>query len=634
MKGIGRKRYIQVIVIGTLLALSLAMPHATPAMETAPIEHERPVQEEVSPLASIALAPTGDTTVQEAHPTTNYGSSDRLILGRIGGGRARALIKFNIGEIPLGATINSATLRIYQGGWYDYVGSVRTIFADCVTSAWHEAVATWNYAPTIGATVGSVNVGMSTGWYEISITALVREWYAGTTPNHGLLLRGYEGSGNLYRLFVPRLYVDEPQLVVDYTLQPTTLGVSTNAISFLTDGHKTLPSTSIVRVTNHGTGVMSWSIDLGSTSWLDVSPTNGSTSASYRTPVEVSIVTDTLSVGTYTAPLTITASGAQSSPQVVHVTVDYSSGGPISEIYLPLIMRNSTGGSSPGTGSETVALLIGIADYQHLDPPPAGSERTGDWGYDLEEANNPPHFAYEAVNVVPDDARILTDAEAYFANLEEISESWVPRRENEGKKKVIWTYTGHGGQDASGVYLIAAHDTNESGGYFSNAISGATLDSWMDNWASSQVFVDIDACHSGGLLPDLSQPGRVVVASARSDQSAWETNEFNGTVFTHYLVQGLMDPGADTNGDGCVSAEEVFTYAAGRTDSYVYSHTGYHQNPQIFDGVTDQLCLTKLPPYGPMVAGLTIMTDEAEQLDAIFFSRDPVPLPVTVIPLR
>jgi hypothetical protein len=632
---IDRKRYVQIIALGALLALSLAMSHATPAMETVPIKHERPVQE-VSLLASITLAPTGDTTVQEAHPTTNYGNSSSLILGRIDGGRARALIKFNIGEIPLGATINSATLRIYQHGWGDDGGSVRTIFADCATSAWHEAVATWNYAPTIGATAGSVSVGMSEGWYEINVTTLVRDWYTGTTSNHGLLLRGYEGSGNLYRLFVPRLYVDEPQLVVDYTLQPTTLGVSTNAISFLTDGHKTLPSTSIVRVINHGTGVMNWSIDLGSTSWLEVSPTSGSTSASYRTPVEVSIVTDTLSVGTHTAELNITASGAQSSPQTVDVVVNCGSD-LILKIYLPLIMRSPLAlPPNPSADLEIVALLIGIADYQNLDPLPTGSERTGDWGNDLEEANNPPHFTYEAVeqDIQPHNARIVKDAEAYFDNLEELSESWVREREKGVPKKVVWTYTGHGGQDASGVYLITAHDTDESGGYFSNAISGTTLDGWMDNWESPLVFVDIDACRSGGLLPELSQSGRVVVTSARSDQSAWETNEFNGTVFTHYLVQGLMDPSADTNGDGCVSAEEAFTYAAGRTDSYVYSHTGYHQNPQIYDGVTDQLCLTRLPPYGPMVAGSTIMTDEAEQLDAIFFSRDPIPLPVTVIPLR
>jgi len=638
---------VLVVLGATILSLALLPVNSvsavqpTLAMETALVEHEGLVQEP-------PLAPTADTTLQEAHPTTNYGSSSDLILGRIDGGLARVLMEFNIGEIPLGATINSATLRIYQHGWYDYVGSVRTISVYRVTSAWHEAVATWNYAPTVGAMVGSVNVGMSTGWYEIDVTALAQEWCAGTTPNYGLLLRGYEGSENLYRLFTPRLYENQPQLVIDYTLQPTTLGVSTNALSFLTDGHKICPSSSVLRVSNGGTGVMSWSIDLGSTSWLNVNPTSGSTSASYRTPVEISILTDTLSVGIHTAAFTITASGAQNSPQVVDVTVNYS-GKSLSEIYLPLVMRNSTG--SPGTGAQTVALLVGIADYQYLGPPPSESIRTGDWGYDLEDTHQDPHHVYKPVTAFggasADDTRILTDEEAPFANIQQAF-AWADEREEKcpGVQgavqaqdadccKVFISYSGHGGQDAGGDYIVTAYDTNESGGNFTNAISAATLDSWLDNLESQRVFVAIDSCRSGGLLSGLSQSGRVVIAAARSDQSAWETNEFNGGVFTHYLVQGLMDPNADTNGDGCVSAEEVYNYAAGRTDDYIYSHTGYHQNPQIMDAnVSSELCLTTPPPYGAMAAMPTITADEVEHPDAVFFSVDPVRLPTMVIPLR
>lgn len=651
MKERAWKRYAQaIIVLNALLALSLAMTQATPAMETPPPEHEGTVRR--GPLvSSIALAPTGDTTLQEAHPSTNYGTSDPggLILGRIDGGRARVLIEFNMGEIPLGATINSATLRIYQDGWYDYADSVRTISADCVTSAWHEAVATWNYAPTIGTTVGSVDVGMSEGWYVTDVTALVQEWYTGTTPNYGLLLRGYENSENLYRAFVPRSHVNEPQLVVEYTLQPTTLGVSANSIHFLTDGQKTSPSSSTLRINNSGTGVMNWSIDPSSTPWLDISPTSGATSASYRTPVKISVLTDTLSVGTYTAPLTITASSAQSSPQVVDVTVNYS-GDPLSEIYVPLIMKNSIGSPGSGTVSKTVALLIGIADYQHLGPPPSESIRTGDWGYDLEYTHQNPHhvrkplFAFGEADA--DNTRILTDAETPFANIQQAFE-WVDGEEEiepcaeTGVRvqgcdcgTVFISYAGHGGQDVGGEYIITAYDTDESDDVFTNAISGATLDSWLDDLESQQVLVVIDACHSGGLLSDLSQSGRVVISSARSDQPAWETSEFNGTVFTNYLVQGLMDPSADTNGDGCVSAEEVFSYAAGRTDDYTYTHTGLHQNPQISDGVSGQLCLTTLPTYGPMAAPSAIAIDEVQLPGAVYFSSDPLPLPTTVTPLR
>ncbi len=638
MKGTGWKRYARVIALGALLALSLAAPCGTPVLGTAPIEYKGVAQQVVSPLASITLTPTGDTTLQEAHPTINYDNSE-FILGRIDGGRSRALLEFNVGKIPLGATVNSATLRIYQHGWYDYGGSVRTISADRVTAAWHEAVATWNYAPTIGETVGSVSVGMSTGWYEINVTTLVQEWYAGTSPNYGLLLRGYESSENLYRLFTPRLYVNEPELVVNYTLQPTTLDVSTGAISFLADGQKTHPSPSILRIGNSGTGVMNWSIDTGSTPWLDVSPASGSTSASYRTPVEVSVLTDTLSAGTYTAPFTITASGAQESPQVVQVTVNYS-GDPLSEIFVPLVMQDATGTSSPGTGSQTVALFIGVADYQHLGPAPSSSARTGDWGYDLVYIDQNPHHVRKPLSafgeVNSDNARVLRDAEAPLANIEQAF-AWADEREEKSsgaQTKVVITYGGHGGRDGGGAYLITAHDTNEAGGYFTDAMPAATLDGWMDNFESGQILFVIDACHSGGLLSGLEQTGRVILTATDSDNSAWETSEWNGGVFTHYFVQALMDPIADTNGDGCVSAEEAYTYAASRTDDYVQTHMGSVQQPQMYDGVSGDFLLTRPPSYGPMTAAQAIVLDESVPLGSVYFASEPVRLPTVVTPMQ
>jgi hypothetical protein len=547
----------------------------------------------------------------------------------------------------LGATINSATLRIYQGGWYDYVGSVRTVFADCVTSAWHEAVATWNYAPTIGATVGSVNVGMSTGWYEINITALVREWYAGVTPNYGLLLRGYEGSGNLYRLFVPRLYVNEPQLVVDYTLQPATLGVTTSSISFKTDGNRTTPSW-IVSVKNTGIDEINWSIDVGSATWLQISPTSGTTSASYATPVEISIIPSALSPGTHTAQVTVNAPGAQSSPQVIDVTVDYSDA-PLPFVYLPLIISSVPG---PVTSGKTVALLAGISDYEHCDPPSDASERTGDWdGFDLTHTHKVPRHYRKVLRAFAEakseNVREYVDNEASYLGIQDGVVGWMDRRE-EMKPcaltgisvqschcgNAMFGITAHGGQDTEGEYFVATYDTDESGGYFINVINGPTLDSWLDDLDAQSILVIIDACKSGGLLPDLSQPGRVVITSARSDQFAWETGEFNGTVFAHYMVQGLMDPAADFDGDGWVSAEEAFVYAESRTDSYIYTQTGYHQNPQISDGVAGELRIARLPSYGPMVAGLFLAGDEVDHQGVVSFSSDPIPLPVTVSPLQ
>jgi hypothetical protein len=636
MRLVGWKHGARAVVLIALLALWLALLPTAGAFESTPFQHESPADK--SHLASsIALVPTWNATLQEAHPNTNYGGSIPLTVGRIDGGRSRALIKFNTGQIPAGATINSATLRIYQGGWYDYSGSVRTIYADRVTAPWHEAVAMWGCAPTVGDTVGHVGVGMTEGWYLIDVTSLVRDWYMGTTPNYGVLLRGYEGSASLYRQFAPRLYDEEPQLVVNYTPQPTTLGVSSNAVSFLIGDQGTGRSATVLRITNGGSDVMSWSINTGATPWLVVNPTSGSTSASYDTLVDVSVLTASLSVGTHTSQLVITAPGAQSSPQVVNVTVTVSSN-PISQTHLPLTLMDAAGvPPSPGPESETVALLIGIADYQHLDPPPDSSERTGDWGYDLGYSHLPPSLLYDTEaargGLARKDAVILTDADAYFDSVQEAAVSRIPARETGSIERAIFAYAGHGGRDVAGHYLITAYDTNMSGGNFSLAISGPTLDGWLDNWNAPQVFANIDACWSGGLLSDLSQPGRVVVTSARSDQSAWESSQFNSTVFTHFLVQALMDHAADTNGDGWVSAEEAYVYASSRTDSYVFSETGEHQNPQIYDGVTGHLRLVRAPSCLCMAAAPATTPEEVEPLGAVHFSGNLTPRPVRLRPL-
>jgi hypothetical protein len=642
------KSWIQIIVLGLLLAVF----YATPAIGATSISYTED-SPAVAPLAGIvALASTGDTVLQEAHPTTNYDSAKSLTLGRKDGGRSRGLIEFNLGEIPRGAVINSATLRIFQHGWNDIPGSVRTISVDRVTSAWHEAVGTWNCAPTMNATVGTVNVGLSMGWYEVNVTTLVQEWYTGATPNYGFLLRGDESSGNLYRLFTPRLYPNAPQLVVNYTLQPATLAVSTNAISFTTNGQTTDPSSFILHIKNNGTGTVNWSINTGSTSWLSISSTSGSTTASYQTPIELSIRSDLLSSGIHTAQITVTAPGAQNSPQIVNVTVNYNEAA-LNQVYLPLILGKSAAGvtsitPSSTTLSNTVALLIGIADYDHLGPPSLADFRSGDWGSDLEHADEDPQHIHEALvafedqtdnmQIVTEDdnIRIVTEPEASFSQLENLVEGWLDNREKEPDQPVMISYSGHGGPDGQGGYFVAAQDTNDAGGIFTNHVSSTTLDTWLDNLESQQIVVMIDACYSEIALAALGQPGRVVIVASRSNQPSWETSEFKGGVFTHYIVQGLLDPAADINGNGYISVEEAYTYAAGRTDTYIFSSDlGLHQNPQIYDGFPGELSLVTAPSCKPMSASATLVTsNEINESKAEYFSAEPVALPVKIGPIQ
>lgn len=79
------------------------------------------------------------------------------------------------------------------------------------------------------------------------------------------------------------------------------------------------PSTQPVNITNTGTGTLSFSVTSDS-GWLSALPTSGSAPATLQVKSSVG----SLTAGTYTGHLTITATGAQGSPATVTVTFNIS----------------------------------------------------------------------------------------------------------------------------------------------------------------------------------------------------------------------------------------------------------------------------------------------------------------------
>jgi uncharacterized caspase-like protein len=84
----------------------------------------------------------------------------------------------------------------------------------------------------------------------------------------------------------------------------------------------------------------------------------------------------------------------------------------------------------------------------------------------------------------------------------------------------------------------------------------------------------------------------VVLMASREDQESWEFGALKDGVFTYFLIQALWSSSADLNGDGFVSVEEAFQYLVNRVDDCVFPETGYHQNPQMYDGVAGEVSLT------------------------------------------
>lgn len=137
-----------------------------------------------------------DTHAFQGSPNTNYGPSVRLALNGTGGtDDRRAFLHFP--PVPLGATIVSATLKLYtRGAW----AGTQTVTAKRITEKWSEGKLTWNKQPAVSATnPGSVVVVGAGDGVEvpIDVTALMGDVSAGN-PYFGIRL---ELSADVLRYF-------------------------------------------------------------------------------------------------------------------------------------------------------------------------------------------------------------------------------------------------------------------------------------------------------------------------------------------------------------------------------------------------------------------------------------------------
>ena len=117
---------------------------------------------------TLTYAPSADTFVASATPTTSYGSAAGLEVDN--SPVKHILLKFTVTGIGT-RQVTSARLRLHA---FD-PSPLGGIFYSTASNSWTESTVTWNSAPvTAGsplATLGAVVVG---SWYEVDLTSLVR----------------------------------------------------------------------------------------------------------------------------------------------------------------------------------------------------------------------------------------------------------------------------------------------------------------------------------------------------------------------------------------------------------------------------------------------------------------------------
>jgi hypothetical protein len=176
-------------------------------------------------------AGTTDTYIDAWAVTSNFGSSTTL------GVRATnirsALLRFDLGSIPAGATVLEAKLGLYvvsRSSTASLTAQVFKVLRPFVATqaTWQQAATgqAWSVAGCNGAadreaTAVAQGLWNTTGvWYELNVTGLVQGWLSAPASNRGMLVQGNSGGAVQYNVCSSRYSSPglRPRLIIRYQL--------------------------------------------------------------------------------------------------------------------------------------------------------------------------------------------------------------------------------------------------------------------------------------------------------------------------------------------------------------------------------------------------------------------------------
>lgn len=174
-----------------------------------------------------------DTYIDSYNPTTNYSTMASYALTS----HTRILIKPDLSGIPVGSTINSATLSFYAAGWSGAGTITATVYAITRTTGYtnttYDLAQTspsnaWGTTGCDNTTSDRSSVAAATfvfnnvsKWFTVTLTSLVQNWAGGGFANNGVILVRTAGSVE-YTLNSFEASSNKPRWVIDYTAPTAT----------------------------------------------------------------------------------------------------------------------------------------------------------------------------------------------------------------------------------------------------------------------------------------------------------------------------------------------------------------------------------------------------------------------------
>ncbi|MBD2252462.1 caspase, EACC1-associated type [Nostoc parmelioides] len=215
-----------------------------------------------------------------------------------------------------------------------------------------------------------------------------------------------------------------------------------------------------------------------------------------------------------------------------------------------------------------MALVIGVSDYEPGLTPLPGSARDVEAMQRVLQQPDVGGFNEVKMLLNPTPQEMQEAIETLFS----------------GRKKddlVLLFFSGHGVKDDNGKLHLATRITRKTpqGELIrATAVPASFVQDIMSNSRSKRQVVILDCCFSGAFAEgwlakddgsvdvksQLGGEGRAVLTSSTSTQYSFEQEGSDLSIYTRYLVEGIVTGAADIDSDGVVSIDELHEYAKGK----------------------------------------------------------------------